>query len=71
MSRADPRAVCDSCRHFAPEDRLASSGECRVLPPTLVSLGAAGRVRTAWPVVEDQHWCGRHDFLQTFAEPSR
>lgn len=58
---ADNRVqVCATCVFFdrldGPEPRF---GLCRRNPPLLVEQGA---LNGGWPVIEDDDWCGEHDF---------
>lgn len=60
-----PGAFCSGCVFFAPnQHNLArGGGQCRRHAPLLDR--ADDRVRTIWPLVWDDHWCGEHSTVDT------
>ena len=48
--------TCNSCRFF-------DGNECRINPPVVIVDGNA-RVRSMWPAVTRDDWCGSHERLE-------
>lgn len=57
--------TCASCAFFRPPGGLypRANGQCRRHAP-VIDRGDAG-IRTVWPMIGDNQWCGEHAELVT------
>lgn len=63
-----PGVICATCIYFSPppfQSRHAGQrpmGQCRRLAPLLDQ--SDGRLRTIWPLVNENQWCGEHSTIE-------
>jgi hypothetical protein len=62
-----PGAICATCVFFSANpyskpDR--QGGQCRRHAPVF-DRTEEGRMRSIWPLVWDDHWCGEHAIVET------
>lgn len=52
------KAACGTCRFFVKNAMSVGTGECRRLPPSVISTPrGAGAV---FPSIKSEHWCGEY-----------
>jgi hypothetical protein len=61
-----PGVICATCIFFSPPWGRSAVGQCRRSAPLLDQ--SSDRLRTVWPLVQAENWCGDHSTIDSEAD---